>query len=223
MATPDLLSSNIREDLRIALRQALESRLYAKTVARQVATNDYDERDRDWEPEGWSPVPVISRREWTDVLWSVFGEQLPEPDERTAEVRTPSEVLVWAFCPRCKMPAAIRLFVSPVLTIDSTGSQLKLKASSKATYHVCGQQTLPARPDDVADGQEELPLEEPDAEDGPASPEPADDDPRNAVMVDAEPETEAEPWVACGADADGRPCELTAGHDGDHDPDPLAF
>lgn len=155
MAMPDLLTSNIREDLRTALRQAMESKLYAKTADRTVAAEEPEPGD---DPESWSLVPVISRREWTAVLWDVFGEPLPAPDERTAEVKTPAEILVWAFCPRCKLPAAIRLFVSPVLTIDSSGSSLKLKASSKATYHVCGQQTLSPN-GHVAEGQEELPFE----------------------------------------------------------------
>lgn len=148
----ELLTSNIREDLRIAYRNGIEQGLYAKTEQRSVAVDEPAEGEA---PAAWTKLPVIARRQWHEVLDRVFGERLPPANETTAEVKTPAEILVWAFCPRCKQPAAIRLFVEPILTIDSSGSQLKLKASSKATYHVCGQQVLPSGNGHLADGQVE--------------------------------------------------------------------
>lgn len=229
VALEEQLATNIRQDLVDALRQALQAKLYAKTVDRTCAV---DEPERGEDPTEWSVLLVITRRQWTDILFDVFDEPLPPADESTAEVRTPATVLVWAFCPRCKLPAAIRLHVEPVLMIDSNGSQLKLKASSKATYHVCGQQTLPTKPEEVADGQAELPLEDASEVDdvvnlGPEEVEQLRSeldavDPAAAIppqdTVDAPPAVE---W--CPAVVDGKQCGLQADHVGDHDPDALPF
>lgn len=139
LTSPDL-ESNIREDLRRYLRERLREELDDATVERTVAVSE-PKKGRPPE-DGWTSLPVVTRRQWGEALSTVFYEPLPAPNEITAEVRTPSEILVWAECPRCKLPHAIRLFVSPVLTIDAAGSQLKLKATAKAAYHVCGQQPL---------------------------------------------------------------------------------
>ena len=101
--------------------------------------------------DGWTVASIVTSSDVLDALAAVREDELTPPDELTAEVQTPAEVLVWANCPRCSLPHAIRLFVTPVLTIDVSGSQLKLKATAKAAYHVCGQLSLPNSRE--ADGQ----------------------------------------------------------------------
>lgn len=71
-----------------------------------------------------------------------FAEPLPAPTDHSAEVRTPSRVVVSAECPKCGLPATIALDVQAELRVDTSGSTLRLKGKSKEATHTCGQTVL---------------------------------------------------------------------------------
>jgi hypothetical protein len=94
-------------------------------------------------PGEWDGVPVVTAKDLADVFATIFGTELPPPDESSAEVRTPATVLVSAECPRCFIPQTIAMTVGPELRVNADGSELRLRAKAKAVSHVCGQLPLP--------------------------------------------------------------------------------
>lgn len=87
----------------------------------------------------WDGTPVVTEKD----LDLAFGQTLPPPSERGAEVSTPARVIVSAVCPNCHVSQQIALLISPKLEIDDERKTLRLVAKAKAIGHVCGQQTLP--------------------------------------------------------------------------------
>lgn len=102
----------------------------------------------------WDGIQVVTNAD----LLEVFGEGLPEPNERAAEVTTPARISVLGLCPSCGQGSYLAVHINPVLTVDGNGRSLKLTAKSKAVNHICGQIALPQV---VAPaGQEECGLED---------------------------------------------------------------
>lgn len=87
----------------------------------------------------WDGMSVVTEKD-LDVA---FGEALPPPSARGAEVSTPARLVVSVICPRCHVAQQIALFVSPKLEIDDERTTLKLVAKAKSMGHTCGQQPLP--------------------------------------------------------------------------------
>lgn len=76
-----------------------------------------------------------------DVYRSVAGA-IPESSRHGVDVRTPGRIVATAVCPRCGQSGLITLEVSTILQVDSKGAELRLKGSSKAASHVCGQTAI---------------------------------------------------------------------------------
>jgi hypothetical protein len=168
----------------------------------------------------WQNVPVVTVKDLEAAIHATFGEALPAPSERTAEVATPATIFVAAECPRCHLPGRIPLTVSVELHQDDSSETLHLKGKSKAAIHFCGQMALPERQDD-ADGQEELPFDEPEEEASGTAPMEGDqkvvpfEKPAKAVKPTGRVDEEAgvvEVESACPMAG----CNLPAEHPGQH-------
>ncbi len=129
---------------RAAQRSGLIEELRAALMARSVAI----------EGGALDGVEVVSEGHIREALDEVLAGELPPLDDRTAEVRTPSTVLVDTECPRCHIAQEIDVELGAVLTTDSKSSSLKLRAKATARIHVCGQMRMVGETD-VVDGQEE--------------------------------------------------------------------
>lgn len=107
----------------------------------------------------WQNVPVITVKDFLAAFETTFGEKLPPPNERTAEVAVTSKaaalVVVSAECPRCHISQRIPMSVDVQMIQDRDGESLKLKPTSKETVHACGQLPLPES-DDEDEGQTAL-------------------------------------------------------------------
>jgi hypothetical protein len=134
---------------RAAQRAGLIEELRAALTARQVAI----------EGGALDGVAVVSEGHIREALDEILAGELPELDDRTAEVRTPATVLVDAECPRCHIAQEIDVELGAVLTTDSKSSSLKLRAKATARVHVCGQMRMVGAPDEV-EGQEAFELED---------------------------------------------------------------
>ena len=77
-----------------------------------------------------------------DALRGLADGAIPESSRFAADVRTPGRVVVTAVCPRCSTSALITVLVSSELRVDLSGAELRVKGSSKAAPHTCGQTTL---------------------------------------------------------------------------------
>lgn len=140
------LGTNIRASFRYALRDALEDAISDRTATLSELAPDLE--------LGLAELEVITRGNLRAAIAAVFDEPLPPTDVKTAEVAASHEaafISVWAYCPRCGLPATIPLSVSPQLVVDTTSAELKLKAKSKGRIHVCGQLPIQVAPD--PDGQ----------------------------------------------------------------------
>lgn len=102
-------------------------------------------------------VPVITKRDVDQALNAIFGQPVPMPDETWAEVHTPATIVTSAVCPRCGMAQRILVNLHAELLIGEDGSELRVKPKTKGVAHICGQLPLPV--EEVADGQQELPLD----------------------------------------------------------------
>jgi hypothetical protein len=129
---------------RAAQRSGLIEELRVALTARQVAI----------EGGALDGVEVVSEGHIREALDEILAGELPELDDRTAEVRTPATVLVEAECPRCHIAQEIDVELGAVLTTDSKSSSLKLRAKATARIHICGQMRMVGASDEV-DGQEE--------------------------------------------------------------------
>ena len=133
-----------RGELVQAYREALTALLTDAT--RQVPSGE------------WEGVPVVTAKDANEALDAVFGQPLPMPSETSAEVHTPAEIFVSAICPKCSLPAVIKLEVGSQLVVENTISgELKLKAKAKSRTHVCGQLPLPDKAEEL-EGQSSFDL-----------------------------------------------------------------
>jgi hypothetical protein len=107
-------------------------------------------------------IEVLSLGILESALQELAADPLPPASETRAEVRTPATLVVSAMCPKCDLPAGIVLAITSRLEVDDEGSELKLRAKAKARTHFCGQLSLLEAP--IADGQEELPVDDEEAE-----------------------------------------------------------
>lgn len=83
----------------------------------------------------WDGRHVIAEED----LDAILAEPLPPADDHGADVRTPAEAIVTADCPKCGLPATIRLAIDSELRVNADGSTLRLKGKSKEATHLCGQ------------------------------------------------------------------------------------
>jgi hypothetical protein len=143
-------------------------------------------------------IRVVSMGTFTEIANEIQMTPLPPVDGFTAEVSTPATVLVAAYCPKCGVPATIPVLIDSELRVDSSGSEVRVKAKAKARLHVCGQLTLDA----VADGQLAFEIEDI------VNPEDALTEEEQAAG-----NVETEPCPAPG-------CTLLAEHEGDHEYSP---
>jgi hypothetical protein len=87
-----------------------------------------------------------------EIVAAHLAIDLPPTADKYAEVSTPARIMVAALCPECGLPANIAVNLSSQLTVDDDGSELAVKAKTKAIAHVCGQLSL-SDAEPVADGQ----------------------------------------------------------------------
>lgn len=92
--------------------------------------------------EGEAEIPVVTVKALDEALQAIFRDDLPPPDEKAAEVRTPAFLTIWARCPNCGIHMVIPVAISPVLTLGDGVGELKIKATSKGRIHACNQLTL---------------------------------------------------------------------------------
>lgn len=95
-------------------------------------------------------VKVVSLGTLRDEVTKHLQVVLPPPSEQYAQVITPATITVAALCPECDLPNNIVVKLSPQLTVTNEGSELAVKAKTKARVHVCGQLPLS---EDVTPGQ----------------------------------------------------------------------
>lgn len=81
----------------------------------------------------------LSVYKWLDVHNAVMRTPEPEPTDNAAALRSPARVVVWAGCPICGIRQPVSVFMEPVLSVSEGARELKVKASSKAVSHICGQ------------------------------------------------------------------------------------
>jgi hypothetical protein len=122
----------------------IETRAALVRLLRDATLEAITEKLQEVEGGAWDGVSVVTRKDVDEVLATVFGQEIPPPSERTAEVVTPGYVIVSAICPKCDIPQTIAVSLSPQLIVDDDGAELKVKASTKGASHVCGQLPLPA-------------------------------------------------------------------------------
>jgi hypothetical protein len=144
----------VRGALRDHLRELVDASVQRIDVDAPLDPEAPGELDANGEPAKlWQNVPVITVKDLEEALRITFGEALPAPSEKTAEVATPATVFVAAECPRCHIAGRIPLAVTVELHQDSDGETLHLKPKSREALHTCGQLTLPQD----ADEAEQLP------------------------------------------------------------------
>jgi hypothetical protein len=153
-------------------RADLEAALFEIILAGQMGAHETFDPPLDLD-EGEAPVPVVTIAHLRDSLRDLFREELPPPSERSAEIRTPGMLTVWAKCPNCGIHMVIPLQVTPQLVLDDGVGELKLKAKSKGRIHACGQLTIENpdgqmafAPDADGEGSETEDVSEPAGDDG---------------------------------------------------------
>lgn len=163
-------------------------------------------------------VEVISLGHAQNAIDEVRRSELPELRETTAEVHTPATVIVVAGCPKCGLDAFMAIQITPVLTVDADGGELKLKAKASTRAHVCGQLPL------VVSDEDQVSFE---LEDITGETEPSADDETTYTTIDftaGDPDAllpDDGPTAQARNDADPCPfpdCLLPGGHRGKHDP-----
>lgn len=102
----------------------------------------------DLETGPWEGTSVVKL---DDVRGTLIGS-IPEASRHATEVRTPARVVATAVCPRCRQTGLITVMLSTELRVDDSGAELRVKGSSKAAPHTCGQIALEDSPDfDIGD------------------------------------------------------------------------
>lgn len=124
--------------------------------------------------EGWANVPVVTVRDLEGIFAALRAIPIPAPDEHVAEVSTPASLFAVARCQNCQQEIELTITgIEPELTIHADRSgEIKLKGKTKARSHICGQSSF--RSGDrtnghvaIAEGQEELPVADPELDDAP--------------------------------------------------------
>jgi len=118
-----------RAEYRDLIRTGLDEQI--KTISERLAGGNRDGEE------------IVTIKALAAALDYVFEQPVPAPSVHAAEVLSPAMIFVSPVCPKCGVTdTAIMLNVSSVLTVDSDGSEIKLKGKSKARTHICGQMTL---------------------------------------------------------------------------------
>ena len=117
MQPPEMTLLTPREELRSELRDRL-------TECMQIVSGG-----------PWDGRKVVTEED----IEAVLTAPLDPPTVHGAEVRTPARVVVAADCPKCNLPALIKVDVTSELRVDASSSTLRVKGKSKEATHVCGQ------------------------------------------------------------------------------------
>jgi hypothetical protein len=118
-----------------------------REALRDLIRDRLDEKLQDVEGGPWDGVRVITHKD----LDAVFAElELPDVSDHSAEVATPARIVVAAYCPKCQLPTDAAVRLTTTLTVDATGSEVKVKSKTAAVPHACGQTVLSV----AADGQQ---------------------------------------------------------------------
>lgn len=120
---------------------AIPDHVATRTALVANLKNEFDDavKERTQEVQGgsWDGVPVLTIPSIEEVRKAVFLRPVPPPSEHQGEVITPALVLVHVVCPNCSRVNAIPVYLTPSLTITGAGSELAVKAKSKARFHMC--------------------------------------------------------------------------------------
>lgn len=88
-------------------------------------------------------IEVVSIGSLQEAMTAALLIALPAPSDHYAEVITPAKIVVSAVCPECRLPMPIGVTLTPQLVVDIDGAELKVKATTKPSVHVCHQLPLP--------------------------------------------------------------------------------
>lgn len=138
------------EEVSLIRASVIKTRAQLMFLTRDALEEQVKGRTQQVEGGAWDGVPVLTVKDWGEIVDAVFTPRLPPPDTMTAEVESPAYIAVSTHCPTCGIAQLIGVNLRAELVTDDDGSELKVKAKAKGAAHVCGQLPLA---DAVAEGQ----------------------------------------------------------------------